>query len=245
MGKINIKIVLIGIPIEKVDCRYLSKWNSILFKIDKEALLFSNLSNLSHLGFDGIHLSNILISGILENNVIPCDLIIGITDRKLDGDWFTQRITDKSFIISFFGFEDELRMSEIPLENFILRFIYPFCLIYLNNNNRIPEQEKTLIHPDSQRCIFDFMKYKSDVMVTLIKPKISAHSKANFTVACPSGFLENIEKELQKLNVNLFYRIKKWIKRKPILAILISGLFALIINIIAAFIYGFICNLAH
>lgn len=246
MKKIKIRLVLIGIPSTKIDCKRLSKWNSILFKIYSEPLMLSNLSDIN---FDGFHLSNDLIRDLLNRRVTDeeTDLFVGITDRELDGNWFTQKITEKSFVISLYNFEDTLRFNNISFENFILRFIYPFGLIYINNYNSIPDQqnpnhEKSLIHFDSQRCIFDFMKYKSDVLDTLIKPSISSYSKSKFTVALPKGFLQNIEKELQRLNIRLFYRLKKWIIKRPVLAIFVSGLFALLINLIAAFIYELICK---
>jgi hypothetical protein len=241
MKRIKIKIVLIGIPSTKIDCKNLSRWNSILFKIDSEPLLLSNLSDIN---FDGLNLSNEIIIDLFNRRVNSDnnDLIVGITDRILDGNWFTQRISENSFVISLHEFEEKLRLNNIPLENFILRFIYPFGLIYLNNKNKIPEHENTLIHKDSQRCIFDFMKYKSDVMDTLIKPIISIESKSKFTVALPEKFLQKIEKELQRLNIRLFYRIKKWIIKRPILTIFISGLFAIILNLIASIIYGLYCK---
>lgn len=140
---------------------------------------------------------------------------------------------------------DILIYNDIPLKNLLLRLLYSAALVY-KKHGRIPLlTEMKFTHDDPRGCIFDMNGAdKKDIIYSTNKPEICN--------SCVESFINNnaknnsvkpkliikIQEELQKINKGLYFEITDHIKKHPIIAIVFSSFAAIILDIIAHFIYA-------
>ena len=158
-----------------------------------------------------------------------------IVNRPLQNNFFSRRLSDKHIVISIFDM-DKLSIHEgITLEMYITRFIYGFVSVYRCFNNSLPSNEIVgqfeLFQNDAKGCLFDFCIYKPQVAMFFREPKISPEALVKLrTKSLPAGFIEALNKEILKLKISRYYKIKDWLKANPVKAILFTFLVGLIFS---------------
>ncbi len=174
------------------------------------------------------------------------DFSVVIVNRPLEGDFFSRRISDKLIAVSVFEI-DALNIHEgIKVEMFLTRFIYGFVTIYLCFNNSLPTNgtvaELELIQMEAKGCLFDFCRYKPQVALFFRQPKISPEAITKLrTKPLPENFIEALNKEIQKLKIGRYYKIKDGLKENPVTAILMTFFVGLIFSeLLGNYIYDLI-----
>ena len=129
-------------------------------------------------------------------------------------------------------------MADIPTENLIIAMLYAYSLMFVSSKGNLSvEYESRIAHNDARGCIFNNCGHKEEIVETALKPQLCNVCKGFFLQNnVPAYQIENINHELKRLNRSLYYRITHFIKRRPILTLIISAISAIFLNVISSFI---------
>jgi len=186
----------------------------------------------------------------VERNSEKTDFSIWITFVPLEDNYFVRRLSSNRVVLSYFEMYDILKKELIPVENLLLRTIYRHIIIFYKYRNSIPSHKITpnipFIHDDTRGCLFDMCANKADVIFFLNKPDICKHCDTGITSTDENtervggNRVKQIRKECsEKIKRGSYYKIVGLIQENPIRSLLLSALFGILLNIIAAVIYNF------
>ena len=168
------------------------------------------------------------------------DVLLAITNVALQDRYYVRGYNDNKVCLTFNTMAEILKSDNIPLENLIFRILYFISLAYKLYGNRMPTiaEAKSFIHDEAKGCIFDFNGNKSEVIYSLNKPQI-CHScieklTSNVENRIEKNLVARVQKELKQIKKEFYYRIASFIKRHPVLAIIISSLIAVLLGIIGS-----------
>jgi hypothetical protein len=178
----------------------------------------------------------------LGNRKTNSNFTIGIIDKPLEGNYFSRRISDKLIVISVHNIEILNIHDGIDTEMYIMRFIYAFVTIYSAFGNKLPESAIEIMNKNSSGCLFDFCQYKPDVVKFFRNPHLSSGSMAFLeTRTLPQFFIKKLSKEIKKLKIARYYTLIFWLKKNPILSIIVTFLLSFIFNeLLGNYIYDLI-----
>lgn len=243
MNKIKIHIGIIGYLPFEFSRKKISRWKSELFEVVKidEYNICSKRSDTGDWGYTDSLLNRELPKRGAE------DIFIGITYVPIQNNYYARRLEDNRIIVSLFGIHKGISNNNIPTENLLLRVMYSAILVFSQEQNMSPalQGRLELLHDDTRGCIFDMAGNKSDVIYSLNKPQLCngcikhlQDSKvSNNTIAI-------VNKELKRIKKGRYYVIESFVKRKPILSIIITFVAGVLMSIVANYIYDFINCLA-
>jgi len=236
--KIKIKIGKIGHLPFSLNWERIKKWESDVFEIigEVEEYHFRENANTPSWGY-----SDSILEKELPKNT-EADFFIGITYVPIEDNYYSRRLSSNRIVLSYFEIYNILMQEHIPIENFVLREIYGYILIYLRNNKKIPIQSEPVgFHDDDRGCIFDMNGNKANIVFSLDRPKICDECAEKIrTDRVSDTYIKRIKKEILRIRKERFYQIITFIKAEPILSIIISALFGISLNLIATWIYDFL-----
>ncbi|MCW8932371.1 MAG: hypothetical protein OQL19_19315 [Gammaproteobacteria bacterium] len=94
---------------------------------------------------------------------------------------------------------------------------------------------RNFTHDETHGCIFDMCGSKEDIVFSCDSPTIcsecckrSIHDKVSNTT------IDKAKNELSDIYKLLFYQIADWVKLHPIIAIILSSLWAIILGLISS-----------
>ncbi len=243
MSKVKIKLVSIGhLPLE-FNPKKIENWKSSTFevidKIDNFALRCNS---------DGVdwEFSDALIRTQLPDNS-DADFMIAIVNVPIEDNWYSRRLGDNKVVFTFYQISEILSHYNIPLENVIYRLLYAYTLLYRRAGNRIPDfaDAPGFTHDETRGCLFDMNGIKTDLVASCHNPKICDECQERLKKEKVSKLdIENTQKDIKRIQKDLYYRILGVIKKHPIWALIISSIFALMLgvagSIIASYAYTYL-----
>jgi hypothetical protein len=236
MSKLKIKIISLGILPFKFDKSRIENWKSDIFEIvgPVETHHINSDSDGEFHEYSDKNISKSIpeVSGI--------DFLIAVTNVPLEDNWYSRRLSEEAVCFTFFELADILRPNNIPIENLALRLLYSYSLIYKRFGNRLPlsGESTNFAHSDTRKCLFDFNGIKSEIIFSTVKPIICDECKAKLQQEKISKeTIKTIEKELDNIDKDFYYKVTDFLKEKPFLAFIITTIFALIMGIIGSVIY--------
>ena len=168
MKKIRIKLGIIGYLPFEFNRRLIKNWKSEIFEIvdDIDDFHFTNDSDTYDWAF-----SDELLSKELPIKY-DGDFFMGITYVPIEENYYCRRLTHNRVILSYFEIYNVLNTENIPVENFVLRSLYASCLVFLRNEQAIPESSEWVgfTHDDTRGCLFDMNGNKGDIIFSLDPP---------------------------------------------------------------------------
>ncbi|KAE8175604.1 hypothetical protein [Photobacterium carnosum] len=230
MNKLKIKIASLGALPSTFDRTILENISSGVFSINGriESYEFHNDSDLEDWGY----------SDALLNKITPkrgdSDFLVVLTSVPLEDNYYTRRIGDNIIVFTFHDVASFLKFENIPLENVVKRLIYAYSLVYLSNNNIIPNSHEIInfTHDDTRGCIFDMNGIKEDIIHSCHKPKLcSGCSERLIEGSVSVDTINQTKKEINKIRKTQFYIITDWVKVNPKLSILLSSLWAILLGV--------------
>lgn len=236
MKKIKIKIGVIGYLPFEFNRKLIKNWKSDIFEIVDEIdeYHFTNDSDTFAWGY----------SDKILNKELPKtfdgELFVGITYVPIQDNFYARRLESNRIVLSYFEMYQILKQDDFPMENLLLRVLYAYCLVYLRNNHTIPQQNDLLgfTHDDTRGCLFDMNGNKTDVIFSLDSPKICDDCTTRIRNEKVSDNCTNqIKKEIKRIKKKKFYKISEFIKKKPLLSLLFSAIFGILISMAASAIY--------
>jgi hypothetical protein len=170
-------------------------------------------------------------------NSKDADFLIIIVNRPLENNYFSRRISDNLIVISTFGIEALNIHDGITIEMFVTRFIYGFATIFQIYHS-LPVQVGELMQINTTGCLFDMCIFKQDVAKFFRQPKLSIGVKNILNEkTLPANFVSILEKEIKSLKIGLFFRLKEWLKRKPISTLFLTFLFGILSSLLATILW--------
>lgn len=236
MKKIRIKIGVIGYLPFDFNRKMIKSWKSDGFEIidDIDEFHFKNDSDTFSWGY----------SDKILNDELPKkydgDFFLGITYVPIENNYYARRLEFNRVVLSYFEMFQILKKENIPMENLLLRVIYAYSLVYLRNQNNLPSQANILgfTHDDTRGCLFDMNGNKNDVVFSLDSPKICDDCTTRIrNEKVPDNYTNQIKKEIGRIKKKSFYKIAEFIKKEPIISIIISAAFGISLSLIATIIF--------
>ncbi|TKG88146.1 hypothetical protein EYV94_27490 [Puteibacter caeruleilacunae] len=236
MKKIKINIGVIGYLPFEFDRTKILNWESEVFEIvgDIEDYHFNNNSDTMEWGY-----SDEILARELPNQY-EGDFFVGITYVPIEDNFYARRLSNNRLILSYFEMFQILKCENIPVENLLLRVLYSSIIVYQRNEQTIPKTTDWIgfTHDDTRGCLFDMNGNKSDVVFSLDSPTICDKCITNIREDKVSdNCISTIKKEIQKIKKERFYKISEFVKRKPVLSIVISLIFGVLVSLTATVIY--------
>jgi len=238
MDKVRVQLVTLGNLKYPVDFKFIENWKSRIFQahhID-EICVLPNTDN------DDWSYSDKTISTLVTTDK-NYNFTLGLINAPLENNYYVRWIEKTVIILSLHETAELLKESNLTIENFIIRNIYEFCSIYLetSKNNISIDAIYNIPHDETRGCLFDMCGNKADIVFSTEEPTICDQCKARISQSQLSkGFLSNLEKELSKIKKSLYYRLIDFIEKRPILAIVITALSAIFLNLLSNMLYDFI-----
>ncbi len=170
------------------------------------------------------------------------NVTVGIINHPLQLNWYLRRVSSKVAVMSVAMPSVFLFADEIGIENFVLKNLYEIALVFQLYGHKIPTIDTLeIVHDATRGCIFDMNGDLSHVVYSCVKPIICDEcrvylSKNHISVTSIAG----AEKELKALNRRPYYRMKRFIQRRPYLALILSAIAAIILGVFSNVIYGLI-----
>ncbi|OGS83889.1 MAG: hypothetical protein A2061_05050 [Gallionellales bacterium GWA2_59_43] len=235
-NRVRIQLATIGYLPHDFRIEKIQSWQSRIFQLSGNIENFSLRTNS-----DGDHweFSDSLIKEQLPNTT-DADFVIALVNVPIECDWYSRPVSDKQIVITFHEIRNILRDSNIPLENLVLRLLYSYSLAYRQFGNKIPtvEQSVDFTHDETRGCIFDMNGIKTDLPASCDKPQICEECQERLRRKSVSNdSIEHSKKEILKIRKDFYYRILDFVKMHPVWALLISSVYAVLLNIIASLIY--------
>lgn len=231
MQPITISLVTLGTIKHSVDFGFLEAWKSKIIKIDHRSSL-AHLPNA--IGADWDYTDSQLRS-VLKPDVAS-DLTVGLIDAPIEDNYYMRRLTERSAVLSLHEMADILQNAQFPIEQFILRNCYEMAVILAGRKNLLPADYSELAHDDIRGCLLDMNSNKTDIVFSLHKPTLCTPCASVISAEqLPNRFLSTLLKELKRIRKPLYARATAWVKQHPLLALVITSCFAILLNLIASF----------
>ncbi len=236
MTKIRAKIGIIGYLPFDFNRSMIKNWKSNVFEIvdDIDEYHFSSGSDTFTWGY-----SDQILNKELPTN-FDGDFFIGITYVPIENNYYARRLDSNRVVLSYFEMYQILKQDNIPMENLLLRVLYAYCLVYLRNCKQLPAQNdfSGFTHDDTRGCLFDMNGNKTDVVFSLDSPKICDDCTTRIRQEkVPDNCTNLIKKEIRRIKRKRFYKIALFVKKRPIISIIISAIFGISLSLIATIIY--------
>lgn len=238
MSKVRIKIVLLGHLPHSIDIDKIDKWKSDLFEIITPINSYTIIGNS-----DGAYweFSDENIETQLPSRD-GADLLLAVTNVPLQNNFFARRFTDNRVCMTYNSMTEILRFDNIPLENLLLRVLYSMSFVYKRYGNKMPlnSEVTNFTHDETRGCIFDMNGVKTDVVYSLNIPQL-CHScveilTSNQGTRIEKNLVDTVQQELKKIKKARYYRIADFVKRRPILTIIISSVVAVLLGAVGSII---------
>ena len=235
MSKVKIKLVSIGhLPLE-FQTHKVTKWKSSTFEIA------GNIDNFAlRCDSDGLHweFSDERVKEQLPKN-FDADFMIAIVNVPIKHNWYSRRLGNNQVVFTFHEIKDILEHCNIPLENVVYRLLYAYTLLYRRSGNKIPDfgEAPGFTHDETRGCLFDMNGIKTDLVASCHQPQICDECQERLKQERVSKEdIENTQKDIKKIQKDLYFRLVGHIKRHPILALTLSSLFALFLGVVGSII---------
>ncbi len=233
MDNVKVQLVKLGEVNVWLDLGKITRWKSNLFqvlpKIDQHRL------PARAEGYMWEYLDTQVSCALPER--LDGDFLLAITDCPLEDNFYMRRLPNNRVCITLFQVRDILSRENIPVENFILKCLYEVLVLYtlsINNDGQLPKSEESYTHDETKGCLFDMTGNKDDLATSCRAPILCDTCYADFSRnRVPTNLLDNIRLELKNIRKPMYYRIVSIVKRHPIISLVITGIAAILLNIIS------------
>lgn len=239
MDKVKIKLVTIGhLPLH-LNLSRASAWESDVFELDGEIENFALRCDSD--SEDWIFSDPLLKAQLPARN--GADFLIAIVNVPIENNWYSRRLGDNQIVFTFSQIKEFLDWENIPLENAILRVLYAYTLLYRRSGNRIPsfEESPSFTHDETRGCLFDMNGIKSDLVESCDKPVVCAACEERLkNERVSTQTIKTVQSEICKIRKSIYYQALDFIKAKPLVALTISSVFAILLGVIGSLIATYI-----
>lgn len=241
MIKVTIRIGIIGHLPFVFNRKKIENWRSEIFEVTGVSDYTINTPRADTIDWE--YSDHVLNSELPQRD--GEDIFIGITYVPIENNYYMRRLENNRLIVSFCGIYEDIVGNNIPIENLLLKIMYEASMIFITEK-AVPStnnyQRPDFLHDDTRGCIFDMTgNDKRDVIYSLDRPQLCEACKAKLREKkIPNNKIDKINAELKRIKKDLLYQIYQWVKRKPLLSILITFVVGVVMSLVANFIYDLV-----
>lgn len=239
MDKAKIKLVTIGhLPLH-LNLKRVSAWESEVFELAGD---IENFALRCDSDSDGWVFSDSLLKDQLPAHT-GADFLIAIVNVPIEYNYYSRRLGDNQIVFTFSQIKELLARENIPLENAILRVLYAYTLLYRRSGNKIPDfgEAANFTHDETRGCLFDMNGIKSDLVESCNKPVVCGECEERLkNERVSTQTIKLVQREIRKIRKHLYYRAFDFVKAKPVVALAISSVFAIMLGIVGSLIASYI-----
>ncbi|ADQ78683.1 hypothetical protein Palpr_0524 [Paludibacter propionicigenes WB4] len=231
--KNKIALIKLGYVDRFVNFNKIKKWKSDLFEVTeiycREYLPESDVDDNY---FDLKYTKNKL------GSIISCpsgsDFAVAIMPYRLVDNFYMHRVGGNCVIISLYEISDILIRDQISMENFITKQLYEICALKYLAGDLSSDEVYNFVHRDTRGCLFDMNGERTNILYNTEKPIICDSCKDRFKKEqINAKVISVLEKELKKIKKPPILQIEKHIKKYPLATMIMSGIVAIILNLLA------------
>lgn len=242
MEKVRIKLVTIGhLPLH-LNLGQVSAWSSDVFELVGEIDNFSLRCDSDGTDWE---FSDQLLRQQLPANT-GADFLLAIVNVPIEANWYSRRLGNNQIVFTFSQIRELLSRENIPLENAILRVLYACTLLYRRSGNKVPGfgEAPSFTHDETRGCLFDMNGIKSDLVESCNKPIVCGECEQRLrNERVSTQTIKTVQKEIRKIRKHLYYRAFDFVKAKPVIALVVSSVFAILLGVTASYIYDSVKSL--
>jgi hypothetical protein len=238
----KITLIKLGFVDHLVNFNKIKKWKSDLFEVtDIHCREYLPDSDVDDNYFDLKYTKNKL------GSIISCpngsDFAVAIMPYRLVDNFYMHRVSDNCVIISLYEISNILIRDQISIENFIIKQLYEIYALKCIAGDLSSEEVYSFVHRDTRGCLFDMNGERTDILYNTEKPIICDSCKDTFKKEqINAKTISTLEKELKRIKKPPILQIEKCIQKYPLVAIIISGIVAIILNLLANFLWDILKN---
>lgn len=231
--KVRIRIITLGYPKVVLNLRKIRKWKSDVFRIvDEEAIEL-----LPDTEGEDWEYRDTQLEELLPQNDTGIDVTVGIINAPLENNYYSRRLPGSRIVISLYDISRILHSHDIPIDNFVLRELYEFAVTF-RRFGQVPDVRTYVKHDETRGCLFDMTPDKDDAIYSTNHPKLCEEciiklKKAKISIQ----FIEKVENELKRIKKETYYEIADFVKKHPIISIVISLTVAFLINLLSSVVF--------
>lgn len=239
MDKAKIKLVTIGhLPLH-LNLNRVSAWESEVFELAGD---IENFALRCDSDSDGWVFSDALLKSQLPAHA-GADFLIAIVNVPIEDNWYSRRLGDNQIVFTFSQIKEFLAWENIPLENAIFRVLYAYTLLYRRSGNKIPGfgEAASFTHDETRGCLFDMNGIKSDLVESCNKPVVCAECEERLrNERVSTQTIKTVQDEIRKIRKHLYFRAFDFVKAKPVAALAMSSVFAILLGVAGSLIASYI-----
>lgn len=239
MRKVKIKVITLGHMPPHVDLDRVRTWRSQLFEI--VGSIENHEIRCDSDGF-GWEFSDALLSQQIPVDT-SVDFVFALTNVPLDMSWYSRRIGMNRAVLTFHEIKEFLKQENIPLENVVLRVLYAYTLLFIRSGRKIPDyaEAASYTHDETRGCLYDMNGVKSDIVESCVTPIVCSDCQERMKKEHVSNNVISVAQgEIKKIRKSAYFRALDFVKLRPVAALVISSLFALLIGIIGSVLASYI-----
>ena len=236
MSKVKIKLVSLGSRPFHLDLKRIENWSSSVFELDESIENFAIRCDSDGHGWD---FSDELLKLQLPEK-FDADFMVAIVNVPIELNWYSRRLGDNKLVFTFHEIKEYLKAENIPLENAIFRVLYAYTLLYKRSGDKIPSigEGPGFTHDETRGCLFDMNGIKADLIESCDNPTICDECQERLKKEKVSiELIESTLLEIKKIRKDLYYRALDFVKIRPLWALLISSIFAIILAVLSSYAY--------
>jgi hypothetical protein len=242
---VKIRIVVMGRIPDELNLRKLLKWKSKLFAVSSSKQHHS-MNNMQP-DISSFYYSDVLLRTNFPNasqvekiagDDNKTDLTIYLVDIPIEGNYFSRVFDKNQIVITFYQAKNMLREEHIPFENYVLKRLYMYSLLFLSsrNNHIVFKDEDLCLHYERNGCLFDGCYIKEEFVDSCIKPIICGECYQLLRKShIQDELLKTVDDELKKVTRGFRYGIIHWLHTHPLAYLLVSAAVSAIIGAIISF----------
>lgn len=235
MRKVKIKLVTVGHRPLHLNLGLVSAWISDVFE------LVGNIENFALRGDadgeDWCFTDEKLRTQLPDHT--GADFILAIVNVPIEDNWYSRRLGNNQIVFTFSQIREFLAAENIPLENAVLRVLYAYTLLYLRSGNQIPgfDEAPSFTHDDTRGCLFDMNGIKSELVESCNRPVVCGECEERLkTEKVSNETIKTVQSEIRKIRKHFYFRIFDFVKVKPVVALVISSVFAIALGVVSSLI---------
>ena len=241
MRKLKIKLIILGGIKYNFDLKGLIGWKTNFFEIDKNVDIIILQNSLTEENERYYYTDEQLLNIIGETT--NYDLTVALINQKIEKNYYDRSIGNNTFVLSLFETGEIIIKNDFKINQFIIQGLYYYVALYYRTKGKIPNNDDIFTHHDIRKCLFDFNDDKNDIAYSLGQASICTSCESEYDKTfVPKDFIRSLRNELKRIKKGRFYRIRDFIKRNPISALIIAALSTIIINLFSNIIYNLICK---
>ena len=240
---VNIRIITTGQLASELNITKIITWESVLFKVvDYQQHNLNLVPDLPNWGYsDGNLNANLPTTEVLDIGAMINETVhinVFVLDAPLEYNYYSRILNNDCVVITYYQIREILYKEDIPLENFVLRLLYAYSFIYMaKQGEHMAMSDEVRFAHARKGCLFDMCGIKTEVIYSSVSPSFCRDCEVKLNGRVQTSVVNKVRKELKHIRKDFYHRALSFLKNHPCYSLIISGLVAIVLNIVSNVIF--------